>query len=1021
MTLDQHKPVKKLRIGLLASSLQLEFQSSYLNNISKYCAYLNIDLITFSGLLYFSDKATTYHHNMYEVVKEFINKNEIDGLIILGGAISELYKKDDLEKIINSLKPIPMISIGVKITDISSLLIDNKKGIEEIVKHLVYEHNYERIGFIRGPEGHYEADQRFESYKNSIQNEGIDFDSSLVTQGSTFSELTGENGMSQLLQKNPKLDAVIAADDTIAIGALNYLKKQKIKVPYDISVTGFDDCSISELVYPPLTTVSQQFDLQAKEAIKLLLKQINREEIQSDIVLPTKIIKRESCGCIKSFSPSTNNYAHNSDKKYKRQYKILQKKLEYSLENNNKDEFTSYLKETISKEYSNMKSLNIWEKGIYSILSNDENLNKRNNLFIEYYKDSMDIYFHYRLLEKDRDAHRTISNRYKLQFITNQLLSTFTLKDLVKIIDSFIYNLGINKCYIVLYKKNNEQEVTEWEKPTDLELIYGTENKESIYFNSNKLLPDNLLSNEDNYIYIPLTFKNIYYGYILYSYNPQTFLDIDIYEIIATNISKALHSCFMRKNLEAYSIYRTNYYINMSQEIKNPLTIVTNYLNTYLSLKKDESDLVTANNIIKKLLNAVDAVTIYEKLSGKEEIYNHEEIVNFTTILKSKIKYFSSIASKHKIKILNTYSENIFVKIDSIALDTILNNLFDNAIRYNHTNGFIETSANIKNNRLFFSISNTGLTINKTDRDIIFEPFIHMENSHFKDGIGMSLGVVKKIINSVGGTIKLDTEVKNTQFNIVLPIESEYNVPQFSTSSNVSVNNYIFKPKREDIIFSPQKQTILVIEYNISLFSFLEKSLNNQYNIIWSKDTDEALLLLNGKEKPDIVLMDLIVESNKGFDLIADIKKIPDLLTIPILVITTKNSQQDRIKALKLGATDFITKPFLIEELLAKIKSLLKYKNNILNNSKKEIEKGLYNYLFDETAHISREAEAISKNNFNLTPKELYIANLLKEGKLYKEIAEDMGITQNTVKSHIFRIYKKCNINNKIELYNLQL
>ena len=141
---------------------------------------------------------------------------------------------------------------------------------------------------------------------------------------------------------------------------------------------------------------------------------------------------------------------------------------------------------------------------------------------------------------------------------------------------------------------------------------------------------------------------------------------------------------------------------------------------------------------------------------------------------------------------------------------------------------------------------------------------------------------------------------------------------------------------------------------------------------------------------------------------------------IPIIFLTAKTASADRLKGLKLGAIDFISKPFSFEELSQKIEAVLdnivKQQRALLNSSIANLNK-LTNSQ-GEPANGSSSKFAQNCKLLQLTTREVEVASLIVKGKTYKEIAKDLYIAEKTVTKHIQNIFEKANVSNKVELLN---
>lgn len=623
--------------------------------------------------------------------------------------------------------------------------------------------------------------------------------------------------------------------------------------------------------------------------------------------------------------------------------------------------------------------------------------------------------------------------RHRLHVLSHNLLTTFGIKKLIKIFEERITALRIKECYLALYRKEDIPIISDSEEgyPEEVELLLAIQDGEtiinpedSIRFNTTSLLPDVCLVRDihKNLVFLPLCFNRERYGYMLLEYNPD--ISINIYDTLIINLSSAIHSSLLMEEIEKDAENRSNFFINIAHEIKTPLTITRNYIDKYIQNPMDLNDLKIAKQNVQKLSKDMANFMDNERMERGLFSVSETKIVNLSEYMDNTVRLFREIAKEDSISIDFSPSENYFISIDPHGLDRILNNLLDNAVGYNHHGGSISIELSLKDLRVNLLISNTGYPISKDQQESIFKPFYQapqVKRGH--GGIGMGLAIVKKMTESAKGTIELLEDPQRTSFLLSFPAEtppSDWQDENTIYDSNLVEGNNIIIPAIESNRWDSKKHTLLIIEYNKQMLSLLVNSLKDRYNVVWAETGIEALALISQGNKPDLIISDILMEPMDGFQVVDEIRKIPESAGIPLLFISAKDQESTRIRALNLGALDFIRKPFAMEEVQAKIKNLLSYRDSIEANLRQSLETGILR-MAKEWERNKYSTSKDYSTNFRLSKKEQQVIELIKEGKIYKEIAETMGVSVNTTKSHIYRIYKKCGINNRIELINLSI
>lgn len=234
------------------------------------------------------------HRNTIETLLEFMNGRRVDGLIIMAPQISE-----DVTPIIRkSKRPVVMLNCPSDLDQIICFKIDNYQGALKITEHLI-EHGYKKIGMIKGPDGNFDAEERFSGFKDALQRHDIAINTAMIVPGE-FSIKSGYYGLLRLLSQNERPEAIFAANDMMAIGAYEAAKSTNISIPHDLAIVGFDDIFPSRLLSPRLTTVHVPIVELGTKAMRYLLKMIAKEVDPRESHLEevsTGIVIGGSCGC----------------------------------------------------------------------------------------------------------------------------------------------------------------------------------------------------------------------------------------------------------------------------------------------------------------------------------------------------------------------------------------------------------------------------------------------------------------------------------------------------------------------------------------------------------------------------------------------------------------------------------------------------------------------------------------------------------------------------------------------------
>ena len=257
------------------------FFLSMLGSITRACALQSYDL-----LISFQQLSTNWQ-------ADYEDSNKADGLILLGYG-DYLEAQSRLEALVAqgthfvrwgaALPGQPGVSIGS----------DNFQGGHDITTHLLAQ-GRRRIAFLGHASNHYpEFFERYRGHVQALQDAGLVAESGLQVDAVT-TEQSGFEAARELLARNGPFDAIFAASDLIAIGAMKALHERSLRVPEDIAVAGFDDIPMAGFVNPSLSTVQQDTKLAGNMLVENLLRLINDEPVESQTI-PVKLALRRSSG-----------------------------------------------------------------------------------------------------------------------------------------------------------------------------------------------------------------------------------------------------------------------------------------------------------------------------------------------------------------------------------------------------------------------------------------------------------------------------------------------------------------------------------------------------------------------------------------------------------------------------------------------------------------------------------------------------------------------------------------------------
>jgi signal transduction histidine kinase/DNA-binding LacI/PurR family transcriptional regulator len=517
------------------------------------------------------------------VIFDLIDTRNFDGLIIWGNTIFQRFSIEEIRIFCNRYRPLPIVSIGsTPIDDIPEIVINNYQGMYDAVEHLIQAHGYHKIAFIQGPDGHPEAGERYQAYTDALAAYGLTLDPRLVLPGEfiTSSGVTAAKIMLDERGLRPQIDfeAVVAANDEMMLSVFRIFQERGIHIPDEAAMVGFDNISETQFVMPPLTTVHQPLYENGKLAAEILFAMLAGKEVPQQTATPTKLVIRQSCGCISPTVAAAGTGA----------IRRINQPLEAAITAQNEKILTEMIQtvgvsETISAQASELLdnltadlSSNLGD----SLSSQSTFLPALNNALrhavlagedVATWQGMMSVLIRYILPYLDNEQllqtvglwqqARVMIGEVALQNQSNQTLiarnqaeilreisyalrTSFDVKELVETLVRSLPQLDISSCYLSLYE--NPANPTQWSR---LILAYANNKRialepEGRLFSSRQLIPEDILPPEQLYhmVIIPLTFKYQQLGFVMFAAEPY---HGSIYEAVGAELSTALQGALL--------------------------------------------------------------------------------------------------------------------------------------------------------------------------------------------------------------------------------------------------------------------------------------------------------------------------------------------------------------------------------------------------------------------------------------------------------------------------------------------
>jgi signal transduction histidine kinase/ligand-binding sensor domain-containing protein/DNA-binding response OmpR family regulator len=427
---------------------------------------------------------------------------------------------------------------------------------------------------------------------------------------------------------------------------------------------------------------------------------------------------------------------------------------------------------------------------------------------------------------------------------------------------------------------------------------------------------------------------------------------------------------------------RIRFLINISHEFRTPLTLIINPVEKIISKIADypeiSSLLRTISRNSKSLLNLINQVLDMRKLETNNmtlEVGQH----NIHAYLQNIYESFMPLAESQKISFsFNTNLKNDLMWFDAQKIERVLINLLSNAFKFTPNAGAIELQATKSEHDDFVTIKirDTGIGIPNDKIEFIFDPFyqVKSEKANAAYGTGIGLNIAKEFIMLHQGSIDVTSTVaKGSCFSITFPIQKEcfktdeitYTIHAKAISAEkVDVASIENSSTDEIVIKAPKNASlVLLVEDNADLRLFVKQNLSAFYKVIEAPDGVIGYAMVKDKH-PDLIISDIVMPNMNGFELCEKIKTDEEVCHIPVILLTSQNEEDKQLHGLAIQADDYITKPFNIQILNARIQSILQNRKLMRTRFAKEFKVAPSEIVltsFDQKL-LQRAIEAVEKN-----------------------------------------------------------
>ena len=393
---------------------------------------------------------------------------------------------------------------------------------------------------------------------------------------------------------------------------------------------------------------------------------------------------------------------------------------------------------------------------------------------------------------------------------------------------------------------------------------------------------------------------------------------------------------------------RSLFFTNVVHQLRTPLSAIMGAIdgiiandkaeggnqNTSGGVRQENCEIIERQG--KNLLELVDRILeVGSVRSAITELdWRTADVVTFMHMLIDS--YHDRCVERH-IELTYAPRENS-VEMDLVPryLVTIMDSLLENAINYSSDYGIIIVTTSVDDGQFVIRVADNGMGISNEDLPHVFEPFYRSAVAEsMVEGVGIGLTVARDMTMALGGTVAADSmKDQGSVFTVKLPLHHSHGVKQLIEDDlkgllGMNPRHRITQPETLPVEEGGDDlPSVLVVEDHIDVAHLVGMVLGNRYHVYYATDGEQGLAKAIELE-PDLIITDVKMPLMDGVEMCEAVRRLPRLCHIPIIILSARNADADRIRGIEAGADAYLVKPFVSEELRTWVKNLLESRKRL--------------------------------------------------------------------------------------------
>ncbi|MCQ2520586.1 MAG: GGDEF domain-containing protein [Lachnospiraceae bacterium] len=281
-------------IAVCMAKFDNDEQIQFITNFHRACKRLHYKLFVFSSMIDFYNE--DFFENNEKQIFELMDPKKFDAVVIMSLSFKRMNLPEDIAKRVVEAD-VPCITIGYPIDGCVTIAHEFGTYFEQVVRHIIEFHGAKKVNFIAGMKGNSFSEERLEIYRNVLTEKGIPIEEERIGYGNFWEGPTAEV-MDWFLKSGQEIDAIICANDLMAMEACRKLAEAGYRVPEDVIVSGFDGVETEKFHYPRICTSATDNIALAAKIVEIIERLINNNAVAKEYLIGCKMQPNQSCGCV---------------------------------------------------------------------------------------------------------------------------------------------------------------------------------------------------------------------------------------------------------------------------------------------------------------------------------------------------------------------------------------------------------------------------------------------------------------------------------------------------------------------------------------------------------------------------------------------------------------------------------------------------------------------------------------------------------------------------------------------------